>query len=334
MDVLAQVLDTVRLSGALTLFSDLAAPWGFEKDALSGIPFHIVRVGTVWLHCAGADPRRLEVGDIVLFPTGAAHGLASGPTTTRITFAEHLVRCGHEAALPNPDEPRSPLRIVFGDAGQRTQLLSGIFALNAPNWTPLLQGMPPVVVIPGHGGELPRSIDHTLSALLNELVTPALGGAAIMRRLGEMLFVQMLRAYIIKADPGATGWLPGVGHPQVGRVLTLIHTSPERAWTIASLAAELGTSRSRLAETFSRIVGQPLGQYMTAWRMQVAAQQLASPHAPRLADLAQKVGYQSEVAFAKAFKRWAKCTPRAYRMANAGAAQIGMAQDWRRVAPA
>ncbi|MCR8932231.1 helix-turn-helix transcriptional regulator [Pseudomonas sp. S11A4] len=124
----------------------------------------------------------------------------------------------------------------------------------------------------------------------------------------------MLRRYIVEADSTATGWLLGVGHPQIGRALTLIHAAPGRSWTIPVLASELGTSRSRLAEAFSRVVGQPLGQYLTAWRMQVAAQHLTSANPPGLADLARQVGYRSDVAFAKAFKRWAACTPRAYRL--------------------
>ena len=321
MDVLAQVLSTVRLSGTLTFSGDFGAPWGFEKDTLNGIPFHIVQEGVAWLHFPGVGPRRLEAGDIVLFPTGVAHGLASGPAIARMPFADLLAQSGHSTALPDPDESRFPLRIAFGDERPRTRLLSGIFALNGPIWSPLLQGLPPVVITHGHDGAVPRSIEQTVSALLDELATTAPGAAAIVQRLGEMLFVQMLRRYIVNADPSAVGWLLGVGHPQVGRVLALIHAAPERAWTIPLLAAELGTSRSRLAEAFSRIVGQPLGQYLAAWRMQAAAQLLASPHALGLADIAQRVGYQSDVAFAKAFKRWADCTPRAYRMTKAASAQ-------------
>ncbi|WP_342454957.1 MULTISPECIES: AraC family transcriptional regulator [unclassified Pseudomonas] len=314
MDVLTQVLDAVRLSGTLTFCGDFAAPWGFEKTALSGIPFHIVQAGEAWLHCAGADARQLEVGDSVFFPTGAAHSLASGRTTACMAFPDLLTHSGHPATMPDANEPRSPLRVAFGDVGARTQLLSGIFALNGSSGSPLLQGLPPMVIIPGHNGGVPYSIQHTASALLAELDTPAPGSSAIVRRLGEILFVQMLRRYIVEADTTATGWLLGVCHPQIGRALMLIHAAPERFWTIPLIASELGTSRSRLAEAFSRVVGQPLGQYLTAWRMQIAAQRLASANPPGLADLARQVGYRSDVAFAKAFKRWAACTPRAYRL--------------------
>jgi AraC-like DNA-binding protein len=251
----------------------------------------------------GAEPRRLEAGDVVLLPHGHAHALADDPGTRAEPLLELIAR--HTTGPGH-----CPL--TFGGDGERVTLICGYFTFSSSDVHPLLSVLPPLIIVHGEGGRARSWLESTLDLIADESVHDRPGGETLINRLTEALFIQVLRSHLAEDHDGSSSWLAGLRDPQIARALGLIHREPQRRWTIDDLAAAVAMSRSGFAARFRDLVGEPPLTYLTRWRMLVAATHLRDAGLT-LPEIADRVGYQAEASFSKVFKRLWGVAPAAYR---------------------
>jgi AraC-like DNA-binding protein len=209
-----------------------------------------------------------------------------------------------------PQDGRLPFTIAMDQSGRDPgRLVCGYLACDARPFNPLLAALPPVIRVSDRDGGPLNAFVRFAVAESNE---PRIGGESTLARLSELMFVEVVRRYFETLPAEQTGWLAGLRDPHVGRALTVLHQSPERAWTLQRLSREAGLSRSSLAERFTALVGQPAMQYLTNWRMQLAANRLLSGLEP-VAAVAEFAGYESEAAFSRAFKKAVGMAPGQWR---------------------
>lgn len=336
-DTLSDVLRTVRLRGAVFFYVDGSAPWTAaappSRDILPAImpaaehlmEFHAVAEGSCWASIAGHPPIRLGRGDVVVFPQGDPHVMSSDPEGrpqgpgNEVFFAPRPPQLPFSLSLG--DSPSSTARLD-GGGPDRTTLVCGFLGLDARPFNPILASLPRVL-------HLPRSVMGEGAGYEAFLRTAVLesnrrrpGGEAILERLSELLFVDVLRRYVDSLPPEQTGWLAGMRDASIGRVLALLHEKPEAPWTLERLADEAAMSRSTLHERFVHFIGQPPMQYLTQWRIQVATTLLRDTRS-KLVEVARRVGYESEAAFSRAFKRAVGVSPGAWRDGRRAAPEPG-----------
>ena len=292
-DPLGEALHFLRMNGAYYCRSELSAPWGMTLPPLPGyLWFHVVSWGGFLLESRESGERLLARGDLALVPHGEGHLLRSEP------------------GVPVPDILDLPLDRVsdrydvlrHGGGGAPTVLICGAVRFDHPAARNLVAILPDLIHVEASDSAEADWIHSALRLMAAEAAQMRPGGEAVMTRLADILVVQAVRAWI-ETDPAAqTGWLGALRDRQIGRAIALIHREPARDWTVASLAAELAMSRSAFAARFSELVGEPAMRYVTRWRMQVALGALREENAT-VAEAAARLGYRSEAAFARAFKR-------------------------------
>ncbi len=313
MDALSDVLRAVRLSGAI--FFDIRAgdPWVAATPpgaAIVGslfpgsehlISYHVITHGTCWAEVQGEPPLRLAAGDIIVFPHGDPHVLSSAPG---MGAAPELAR------YRRPSEGQLPFTITMGKAeSPSVRFVCGFLGWDARPFNPLLSALPRLIRVSDHeDGALAAYVRFALA----ESKEPRIGGEGVLSRLSELMFVDVVRRYLETLPRDQTDWLAGLRDPYVGRALAALHRNPQRPWTLPTLARAVGLSRSALAERFSQFVGRPPMQYLAHWRMQLAANQLLSG-TDRVAAIADRVGYESEAAFSRAFKKAVGTSPGQWR---------------------
>ena len=325
-DTLSEVLRTVRLRGAVFSYVHGSAPWVVETPhareiipaimpaAEHLIPFHAVVEGACWGALAGEAPARLSDSDVILFPQGDPHIMSSAPgmkpprPDKDFYFAQRPPQLPHALSLGGSGVTTVRLE---GGAGERATLVCGFLGLDARPFNPLLATLPRVMHVSGQPGTHSWTAS-LLRAAVAESDQRRPGGEAVLERMSEMLFVEVLRRYVDTLPAGHTGWLAGLRDPSVGRALALLHEKPGLPWTLERLADEAAMSRSTLHERFVHFIGQPPMQYLTRWRMQMAAKLLHDTKA-KLIEVALGVGYESEAAFSRAFKRTVGVAPGAWR---------------------
>jgi len=315
MDVLSEVLRAVKLDGAVFFNGVFSSPWCTrEPDAstmASYLPsrpkhvfiFHLVTKGRGYVRVEG-DGRAvpLEAGDIVILPHGNAHLMGNGPPVTPIDAAPHLRQVFAEGGLLSQ----------CGGGGETTTLVCGYLTCDPQLGQVFLAGLPTIVKVNIRDSPSGQWLEDTFRYSVDHAEASGPGGAAVIAKLSELLFVETLRRYIAQLPPTQTGWLAGVRDPDVGKALALLHRQPSHPWTIASLANEVGVSRSVLAERFRHYLSDtPMG-YLTRWRLQLAAQVLTST-SKSVAEVASDVGYESEPSFNRAFKREFGVPPARFR---------------------
>jgi AraC-like DNA-binding protein len=314
-DTLSEVLRGVRLAGAVFFSVDATAPWVAETPnarelapyLLPGaehvIDYHVITSGSCWGGIIGETPIRLEAGDVIAFPQGDHHVLSSAPGMRGPPEQEALVQT---------QTSRLPVLIKKdGGGADRAEVICGFLGCDARPFNPLLATLPRMIHVPR------RALDDSL---LEQLVKLALaesrarrsGGECVLSRLSELLFVEVVRRYIATLPPENVGWLAGLRDESIGRVLGKFHDRPAHDWSLEELAREVGMSRSVLAERFTHFVGTPAMQYLAQWRMQLAATLLSSTSLS-LAEIAVRVGYGSETALSRAYKRWVGVAPAEWR---------------------
>jgi len=304
-DVLTDVLETVRVGAACYGRVEAAAPWGIgvagdDHDA----KFHVVLSGECLLEVEGhGEPTRLSGGDLVALPHGHAHVLRDAASSAVRPLAE---------LFSGPGKCHASL--ATGGGGSLTTLVTGFFRFEDRRSNPLLAVLPPVIVLPGELSRNVHWLEPTLKFIACEAASGRPGAQTVISRLADVLFIQIVRGYLASLPAGSSGWLGALGDRQIGSALGFIHQNPELDWTVQSLAAKVAMSRSAFASRFARLVGEPPLAYVTRWRMQKAAGLLRQSNAT-LADIAERVGYDSEAAFSKAFKRAVGSAPGAYRRA-------------------
>jgi AraC-like DNA-binding protein len=292
-DPLGEALHFLRMSGAFYCRSELTAPWGLTLPALPDyLWFHVVTTGGLWLDMGDGDSTFLQPGEMALVTHGAGHWLRSEPEAA----APGILEIEREEV----SERYEVLR--HGGGGALTRLVCGAVRFDHPAARNLIANLPEVIRIESVGAPEMDWMHGTLGLIAAETRQPRPGGEAVITRLSDVLVIQAIRAWIEGDESAQTGWIGALRDPQIGRALSLIHGDPAREWTVASLADELAMSRSAFAARFTELVGEPVMQYVTRWRMQVAVNSLQEDGAT-VGALAAKLGYRSEAAFARAFKR-------------------------------
>jgi AraC-like DNA-binding protein len=317
LDVLSDVLRTVRLTGAVYFDIRARAPWLIETPEMSRIgasvmpefehviAFHLVLDGWCWAYLSGAPEAavRLEAGDAVIIARGDSHAMGTERGKSELPDLSRYYR-PQVRALP----------FVFdkvGGSGEPVHLVCGYFGCDARPFNPILAALPRLLHVRacGVGGNLTHDLIRTA---LEESETPRAGGETILSKLSELLFLQAVRQYLDSMSADSTGWLPGLRDRHVGTALRLMHGRPADRWTLDALAREVGLSRSTFAERFAALIGVPPMQYLAKWRLQIAAQHLER-HGMSIAQVAAVVGYESEAAFNRAFKKQVGVPPGSWR---------------------
>ncbi|MDE3221639.1 MAG: AraC family transcriptional regulator [Nitrospirota bacterium] len=323
MDVLSEVLKAVKLDGAVFFYGEYSSPWcAREPDActmasyLSAGPrhviiFHLLTEGRAYARVEqDGRPVPLVAGDIVTFPHGDAHLMGNGPPVAPIDNAEQIKTILSEGRMLSR----------FGGGGELTKLICGYMTCDPQLSRIFLTGLPPIVKINIRDNASGRWLEDSLRYSVEHTEAAGPGGAAVVAKLSEALFVETLRRYIAQLPPAQTGWLASVRDQDVGKALALLHRRPAHPWTIASLANEVGTSRSVLAERFRRYLLETPIAYLTRWRLQIGAQLLTST-SQSVAEIAAEVGYESEPAFNRAFKREFDLPPARFRTRSKSASK-------------
>ncbi|MFG6430842.1 AraC family transcriptional regulator [Roseateles sp. LYH14W] len=318
MDALSHTLGVVRLVGAIFLQGRFTAPWCYqsphadiaapllEPTAERVVIFHLITHGDCHVTLDGSEPVALTAGDVIVFSHGDAHRMASDPALPPAKGARF------ERLLA-----RRPRLLSYGGGGAQTQLMCGYLACDARLARLLLAGLPPLVRVNVRGSSAGAWLESSIRYALAEARSPRPGGEGVLAKLAEVLFIEVLRLYMNGLPPDRTGWLAAVGDRIVGAALQALHEQPARPWTVEELARSAGTSRTVLAERFQQLVGSPPMQYLTHWRMVLAANLLAGSNAP-LAHIAEQVGYQTDTAFSRAFRREYGAPPAAWRRSRRG----------------
>jgi len=304
-DPLGEALHFLRMSGTFYARSEFTAPWGLAIPAFrNSMVFHVVTEGQCWVEVPGADAHRLQAGDLALLPHGQGHLLTSDPGAMVADLF----------ALPRVEVSDRYERLRHGGGGAATNLICAVVRFDHPAARQLLALLPRVIRVEEWRSPQFEWLQSTLRLMAAEARELRPGGETVVTRLADILVIQTIRAWIEKDPAAQTGWLGALRDPQIGRALTLVHRDPARAWTVASLADAAAMSRSAFAARFTELVGEPAMQYVTRWRMHLALERLKEDDAP-LADLADRLGYRSEAAFSRAFKRVIGLSPGAARHA-------------------
>jgi AraC-like DNA-binding protein len=264
--------------------------------------YHVMTQGSCWVGIVGEEPIRLESGDVVVFPQGDAHVLSSTPGMRG------------ETSLAEYDRPvgkQLPFVLRQGGSGEHTiHVVCGFLGCDARPFNPLLATLPRILKVSTRGGS--GWLEALVQLAVAESVEGRTGGECVLARASELMFVEVVRRYVASLPSGQTGWLAGLRDPYVGKALSLLHDRPAEAWTVESLAKEAALSRSALAERFTQLVGDTPMLYLTRWRMQLAATLLRGRGAS-VFEAATEVGYASEAAFSRAFKKVVGVSPAAWR---------------------
>jgi AraC-like DNA-binding protein len=301
-DIVADVVATTRRGSLMYARNRCRAPWGAAFPAGDLASFHVITAGACWLTVDGADPVQLTRGDVVLIPSGAAHELADTPQRPTRPMSEIAGR-----AL---DDDAPPSDVVIDGDGPATVWICGGYRLAVGVRHPLTSVLPEVVVITAAEARS-TGLGAAVDLIAAEVDGTDPGAPAVMASLVDLLFVYLLRTWFAGRHDDA-GWGRALFDPTVGTALSLIHTDPGRAWTLDTLARATQTPRATLTRRFAALTGRSPMAYLTAWRMCLAARRLRDSDAT-VRQIAQEIGYDSEFAFARAFKRATGTAPGQYR---------------------
>ena len=318
MDALSETLRVVRLVGAVFINARFTAPWCYqspradtaaallEPGAERVVIWHLITEGECFVEMGDGETVRLVAGDAVLFPQGDAHRMTSQPGLAPATGAKL------DTVLA-----RRPRQLAYGGGGASTKLVCGYLACDHRLAQLLLAGLPPIVRVNVRGSNAGLWLEASVRYALAEARSPRPGGEGVLAKLAEVLFIEVLRLHMNEQAEGRTGWLAGVGDRIVGAALNALHKRPAHPWTLEDLAREAGTSRSVLAERFQQLVGTSPMQYLTQWRMLLAANLLSRSNAS-LTRIAEDVGYHTDTAFSRAFRREYGAPPATWRRRHSG----------------
>jgi len=314
MDVLSEVLKVVKLQGALFYNGEFSSPWSVRAASAHGlarhfapgaehvIVYHLLTEGRASIRLDDGTRLVLRAGDIVMLPHGDPHIMENGPATRTVDDSDLL-----------PEVLAQGLKLWrLGGGGEVTKFVCGYMACEPRLSQVFLSGLPPLFKVSIRNDASGKWLENSIRFSVDQADSGRAGGEAVLAKLSEVLFVETLRAYITHLPSEHTGWLAGARDSEVGKTLALMHRDPARPWTIASLAKSAGLSRSVLAERFRHYLGEPPMAYLTRWRLQLGAQMLASTSHSVL-QVAGEVGYESEAAFNRAFKREFGIPPARFR---------------------
>ncbi|MCC6194409.1 MAG: AraC family transcriptional regulator [Burkholderiales bacterium] len=335
-DILSDVLRGVRLRGAVFFYVSGHSDWAAEappgKDlaplVMQGlehvIEYHAVATGSCWAGIPGGPSVQMSAGDVVMFPQGDAHfvasrpGLRGNPDVNWFANA-HIEQVPLRIAINGGDIMQSPPPESSAD----TTIVCGFIGCDLQPFNPLIAALPRLLHLraEGEGAWMATFAEHAVA----ESRARRLGGEAMLARMSETMFVDAVRRYVDHLPERSAGWLAGLRDRFVSRALALLHESPARDWSIEELGRRVGMSRSALHDRFVALIGVPPMTYLLQWRMQMASRLLLDTRAT-VAAIALDVGYESEAAFARAFKREVGQPPATWRRARDAAASLPMEQ--------
>lgn len=319
MDALSDVLRVAHLTGGVFMHADFFAPWCVTArirpehcapalgPASHLIAYHYIVEGELHIRIAddSRDRRMIGAGDVVMLPRNDAHLIGSDLSLPPVDGRE-IIKAPKDGGL---------FSIHHGGNGGRTRMVCGFLGCSSAEGNPVISILPPLLVLNVEQGGAADWICSTFQYAADEVSAGRPGSETVLAKLSELLFVEAVRRYAETLPEGQTGWLAGLRDPHVARALALMHRDITRRWTVDDLGREVGLSRSALADRFIRLIGVPPIQYLASWRMQVAAQNLRDTSAS-LAQIAENVGYDSEAAFSRAFKKAIGAAPATWRRSN------------------
>jgi AraC-like DNA-binding protein len=317
MDLLSDVLRSVRVTGAVFLAAEFTAPWCVRASVTSEdclqfmgkpahvIAYHFVAEGSMLVSVGDGPASEVQAGEIVLFPQNDVHLMASEPNLEAVTAS----------GLMQPQAEGKLMRIDHGGGGERARLICGFLASEQP-YHPLLATLPKVVKVDVSRRSSRDWIESSLRFAASELAEGRLASSGTMSRVAEAVLTEAIQQYSSSLDDDGSGWLRGLQDPYIGRALTLIHQNLAAPWSNETLASEVALSRSAFVDRFTSIVGLPPIRYLTLWRLQTAKLNLRETRRT-VAQLANSVGYESEEAFSRAFKREFGVSPSQWRTQQA-----------------
>jgi len=329
-DTLSDLLRAVRVRGAVFYYVSCSDKWSAEAPPASEIAeavmpgsehvieYHMIAKGNGWAAVDGETPVKLGAGDIVMFPHGDRHVLSSAPGIEPLRRSAEWVFSTRSLPKPMPIayhhgvvEPGAPIPVDEAD----TIAVCGFLGCDLRPFNPLIAALPRILHLPAEqaSGWARRVIEQAVV----ESSDARPGGDAVLERLAEMMFVDAARRYLDNLPEGSLGWLAGLRDRFVGKALELMHARPDHDWTVDDIAREVGLSRSALHERFVQYLGYPPMHYLANWRIQLGSRLLRESNRT-VATVALDVGYDSEAAFSRAFKRMVGVSPAAWRRAQAG----------------
>jgi AraC-like DNA-binding protein len=317
MDVLSEVLRVVKLEGALFFNGEFSAPWCvgssggaamapyLSPDAGHVILFHFLTEGRAYARLPQGQRENLKAGDIVIFPHGDAHFLGNGlpekPVDSLKAFSKNLSQ-GMKTAS-------------FGGGGEITRFVCGYMSCEPRLSEVFLAGLPKMIKVQVTDEPSGRWLENSIRYSVDGVNGSNAGSGLVLAKLSEVLFVETLRRYINALPSEQVGWLAGARDPVIGQALALLHKHPADPWTIETLARRVGLSRSRTTERFRHFLGQSPIAYLAQWRLELGAESLRSTD-DSIVEIALAVGYGSEAAFNRAFKREFDCPPAQFRRSH------------------
>ncbi len=312
-DVLAEMLRAVRLTGSVFLNACFSAPFGIvspkqydERTPMAHLRhisiFHLIAAGSCTVEIATGERKTVSAGDILLMPFADAHKFWSGEIGEMASAAD-LVRPGPIKGMWN---------VNHGGGGRETRIVCGFLESSEFLFTPVFRTLPPLLVDRTQDDRVTALITSTVRQILVLTDAAAPGAELMLGRLMELLFVEVLRRYAASLPASAKGWFAALNDPIVARAMRVVHGDPARRWTADDLARAAGSSRTVLAERFNNVMGQAPIEYVTGWRMQLAAERMRNSR-DSLSAIAADVGYESEAAFNRAFKRVTGVAPGRWR---------------------
>jgi AraC-like DNA-binding protein len=319
MDALSDVLRVAHLTGGVYLHADFFAPWCIAArvspehcgpalgPASHLIPYHYVVEGEVRIRTDGAEAEEVVIGAgaVVLLPRNDMHLMGSDLSLPPVPSGD-IIHAPEDGGLYS---------IHHGGGGRRTRMVCGFLGCDNTERNPVILTLPPLLTLNFEQNGAAEWIRSTFQYAAQEITAGRPGSETVMAKLSELLFVEAVRRYADGLPDGRTGWLAGLRDPHVARALALLHRDPSRHWSVDDLGREVGLSRSALADRFIRMIGVPPMQYLANWRMQIATQKLRNTSAS-LAQIAEIVGYDSEAAFSRAFKKTIGSAPATWRRSN------------------
>ena len=317
VDALSDVLRLVRLTGAVFLDAEFTAAWcisapsGVEvctrhmPQAQHVVVYHLVTVGDCKVVFADGAAHTAQTGDLIVIPGGGAHLIGCDLAAPHADLSRLMLQSGSDE-VP---------RVSHGGGGAVTRLVCGYLACDSALFKTLLAALPRLMIVGMRDDPRGQWLASSLQFSLAEYAAPHAGASTVLAKLSELMFVEAIRRHIESLPPGQQGWLAGLRDRFVGKALSLMHSRPAHAWTVDELASHVGLSRSALAERFAAVIGQPPMQYLTQWRLQSAADLLHNTRRA-IAVIAADVGYDSEAAFSRAFKRELGAAPATWRRAR------------------
>ncbi|WP_182509116.1 AraC family transcriptional regulator [Phyllobacterium sp. P30BS-XVII] len=306
MDALSEVLQDFRMNGVNYGRCELRHPWSFAFPQQQLLRFYFVSKGPCWIHTEVQGWQELHDGDLVLLPQGIAHQLASAPDVV----GDSLESCQVTKLGSNVSE------VVREGTGAASTLFCGSMALGACALNPLITLMPPIIKGCDVAGNDPI-VGPLLAAMTVEAAHPQMGSATILSRMADLLTARLIRCWVNCTGASTTGWLAAIRDPHIGRVLAAMHRDPGHNWTLENLAGLAGQSRTIFAERFSAVLGEGAARYLARLRMQLA-RELLGQSGMSVAEVATRLGYESEASFARAFKRITSVSPGVVRRTISG----------------